>query len=119
MRHRTGRRPAAWLALVAMLAALALPAHALPARAASASPGGDLCVGGKSVPASPSQAQVAHACDACCGSPAAAPPRASADAPVVAVVPARVGAGNVAPAIVPDGRLALARGPPARGEASG
>ena len=113
MRHRTDRRPAPWLALVAMLAALALPAHAMPAREASASPGGDLCVGGKSVPASPSQAHVAHACDACCGSTASAPPRASADAPVVAPVPIRIGVCDAAPLVAPDVRVAPARGPPA------
>ncbi len=113
MRHRTGRRPAAWLALAAMLAALALPAHAMPARAASASPGVDLCVGGKAVPASPSGAQVAHACDACCGSTGSAPPRADAGAPVVAAVPVRIGVGDAAPLAAPDVRIAPARGPPA------
>ena len=111
MRHRTGRRPTAWLALVAMLAALALPAHAMPARAASASPGGDLCVGGKVVPAS--AVLVVHACDACCGTTASAPPRASADAPVVAAAPVRIGVGDTAPLVAPDVRVAPARGPPA------
>ena len=113
MRHRTGRRPAAWLALTAMLAALALPAHAMPAREASASPGGDLCVGGKAGPASPFRAHVAHACDACCGTTASAPPRASADAPVVAAAPVRIGVGDTAPLVAPDVRVAPARGPPA------
>ena len=77
MRQRSLRRPSAWLALVAMLAALALPVHAMPSRVATAGVGGDLCVGGKIVPGSPAWAGAAQGCDACCGSTASAPPRSA------------------------------------------
>ena len=113
MHQRYLRRPAAWVALAAMLAALALPAHPMPSQAGMAGVGGDLCVGGKIVPASPADAGATHGCNACCGSTTSAPPRASASAPVIPVAQLRsaVADASVYPTAVV--RAALARAPPA------
>jgi len=113
MRQRSLRRPSAWLALVAMLAALALPVHAMPSRVATAGVGGDLCVGGKIVPGSPAGAGAAQGCDACCGSTASAPPRASACDPVLRVAQPRSATARASafPTVVV--RAAPARAPPA------
>jgi len=109
MRSRPARRFAAWIALSATIAALALPAHA----ARSHAPGDarfDLCVGGKLVPATP--AAPSHDCDACCGSTAAAPPSIEASAPLVPFAPLAVGA--IAAPGPDDSRafVAQARAPP-------
>lgn len=107
------RRPAAWVALAAMLAALALPAHAMPSRSAMAGVGGDLCVGGKIVPASPVDAGATHGCNACCGSTASAPPRASASDPVTPVAQSRSAVAEASAFPTAVVRAALARAPPA------
>ena len=113
MRQRSVRRPAAWLALVATLAALALPVHAMPSRTAMAEVGGDLCVGGRIVPASPANAGAAHACDACCGSTAAAPPRALASEPVIPIVQQESAITDASAFPTVAVRAAHARAPPA------
>lgn len=107
------RRPAAWVALAAMLAALALPAHAMPSRAGMPGVGGDLCVGGKFVPASPADAGATHGCDACCGSTTSAPPRASAAAPVTPIALPRYAIADASAFPTAVVRAALARAPPA------
>lgn len=112
MRQSALRRPAAWLALAAMLAALALPAHAMPSRAAMAGPGGDLCVGGKIVPAAPSGGAV-HACDACCSSTASAPPRAQASDRAIPFAQLRSAIAGIVPSPTVLVRAHRARAPPA------
>lgn len=113
MHQRSLRRPAAWVALAAMLAALTLPAHAMPSRSAMAGVGGDLCVGGKIVPASPADAGATHGCNACCGSTASAPPRASTPDPVIPVAQPRSAVANASAFPTAVVRSALARAPPA------
>ena len=105
------RRPfAAWIALVAILASLALPAHATSMLLAKGAVHGDLCVGGKLVPAAP--ADVAHDCDACGGSTASAPPAVVAAAPVVDRSSERASTDGVASNARLAARSADARAPP-------
>ncbi|CAG1004348.1 hypothetical protein BURK1_03108 [Burkholderiales bacterium] len=95
-----------------MLASLALPAHALPARASMGGVGGDLCVGGKVVPGTPASAGAVHACDACCGS-SAAPPSAPPASGVVPAAHARIAAPTSPRCSAADVLAAPARAPPA------
>lgn len=103
MRTRARRSVAALVALVATVASLGLPAATLGPRAFP----GDLCVGGKLVPAAP--ALHAHDCDACCASTSTALPAADAAPTVVPFAPVRA-VGSIAPradparAFVPQAR---------------
>jgi hypothetical protein len=84
VQRRSLRRLSAFVALVAMLASLATPAAAAPLRASH----GDLCVGGKLVPAAP--APVVHDCETCCVSTPLALPGDDAPSAVVSFAPIRV-----------------------------
>jgi hypothetical protein len=79
--RRSARRLSAIVALAATLASLAMPAVAMPIRATH----GDMCVGGKLVPAAP--APVVHDCEACCASTPAALPGGDAPPAVVPLAP--------------------------------
>lgn len=109
MRMRPLRRMSAWLAIVATLASLAVPAHAAPSRGANA---GDMCVGGKLVPGAPVTPGAAHACDACCASPSSALPPAQAAPAVVPPSMPRPAAIDFLPLPLGGLRAALARAPP-------
>jgi hypothetical protein len=78
MRVPAIRRFAAFVALVATLAGIASPVHAMPR---ANTPFGDMCVGGKLVPAAPASAD--HDCEACCSTTSGAPPAANVAAAVV------------------------------------
>jgi len=109
MRTRYARHVPAWIAIVATLASLALPAYAAPMRDPAK---GDLCVGGKLVPGAPATPGAAHNCDACCASTPTAPPAAT---PATAVVPPsapRPAAIDFLPVPLGGLRAALARAPP-------
>lgn len=109
MRARPDRRIAAWIALFATIASLALPAHAVRSHA-SGDARFDLCVGGKLVPATP--ATPSRDCDACCGSAPTATPPVVASAPVVPLEPLAVGATAGSPPDDPCVLGAQARAPP-------
>jgi hypothetical protein len=103
------RRPAAWLALGAMLASLAMPAHASPVRGSGVLHT-DLCVGGKVVPATPA-ANVAD-CEACCVSTSASP---AVEGETLGVVPFMPPRASVATGDTPRAAartFAQARAPP-------
>jgi len=104
--RRSARRLSAIVALVATLASLAMPAAAAPVRAAH----GDMCVGGKLVPATPAPA--VHDCGACCVSTPVALP--GGDAPPAAVPFAPVSIAVVVTPATGDTRthVAQARAPP-------
>jgi hypothetical protein len=108
MRTRARRSVAALVALFAMLASLALPAATLPMRAFP----GDLCVGGKRVPAAPAPAVHAHDCDACCASTPTALPGPGTSPPVVAYAPVRVVAPVARTRDADRAQLPHARAPP-------
>jgi len=104
--RRSTRRLSALVALVATLASLAMPAAAAPMRA----PHGDMCVGGKVVPAAPAPA--VHDCGACCATTPVALP--GDDAPPAAVPFAPI---SIAVVVAPAPRdtrthVAQARAPP-------
>ncbi|MEO8485396.1 MAG: hypothetical protein ABI585_03570 [Betaproteobacteria bacterium] len=108
------RRFPACLALCAMLASPALPLHATPMPLpASMGVGGDLCVGGKLVPAAPASPIASHDCEACCGTMPFALPDAPRSSDFVALAPWRVAA--IAYVSQPSAPLhaAPARAPPA------
>jgi len=94
------------VALVAVLASLAMPAAATPIRA----PHGDLCVGGKLVPAAP--ASVQHDCEACCASTTLALPGWDASPAVVAFAPITIVAVVAFDAVNARTHVAQARAPP-------
>lgn len=109
MRKRYARNVPAWIAIVAMLASLALPAHAAPMRDPVM---GDLCAGGKLVPGAPATPSAAHGCDACCASPASAPPVAHPSPATVPPSAPRPAAIDFLPVPLGGLRAALARAPP-------
>ena len=89
-----------------MLASLAMPAAAAPIRA----PHGDLCVGGKLVPAAP--ASVQHDCEACCASTTLALPGGDASPAVVAFAPIAIVAVVAPDTVHARTHVAQARAPP-------
>lgn len=109
MRRRSTRRYPAWLAIVAMLASLAVPAYAAPSRDAHI---GDLCAGGKLVPGAPATPGTAHNCDACCAATSSAPPPVQAAPAVVPPSMPRPAAIDFLPLPLGGLRAALARAPP-------
>lgn len=114
MRSRSSRRFAAWLALAAMLASLALQAQAKLLRVAAEGPQRDLCVAGKIVHGAPASASHAtHDCEACCASQGSAPPSERAAAPA-ALKPAapKPSAIDLLPLPSAGLRSAFARAPP-------
>jgi hypothetical protein len=89
-----------------MLASLAMPAAAAPIRA----PHGDLCVGGKLVPAAP--ASVQHDCEACCASTTLALPGGDASPAVVSFAPITIAAIAAPDTVDARTHVAQARAPP-------
>ena len=89
-----------------MLATLAMPAAAAPIRA----PHGDLCVGGKLVPAAP--ASVQHDCEACCASTMLALPGDDATPAVVSFAPLAIVAVVAPDTVYARTHVAQARAPP-------
>jgi hypothetical protein len=106
---RSLRRFSTWLALAAMLASIAAPAHAAPSRDVRTD---DLCVGGKLVPGTPATPGATHGCDACCASTPSAPPPAQAAPAVVPPAMPRAAAIDFLPLPLGGLRAALARAPP-------
>lgn len=111
MTTRVSRRFAAWLALAATVGALAWPAHAAPTRPSFA--GGDLCVGGKVLPAAPAGGGADHACDACCASSGSALTSSATASTVVAFPAVRVTAAGAVRRATAERASARARAPPA------
>jgi hypothetical protein len=111
------RRLTAWLTIVALLAGVALPAHALGHVMRAGAMGGDICsaAGTGKMPAQPAH-DAMESCQACCqcsagslGIPGASPSPAMALAPVTPVPTSDARGCEVVRVTV------LARGPPAFG----
>jgi hypothetical protein len=109
------RQCSAWLALIAMMLGIVLPAHAYARHAMSDSPGSELCVDGKVVRAPSGAPASPHAgtCDACCSGfdGGTVPPTR-----VVAPLPSTAWIVQLAIAVdagsAPAAGLPLPRGPP-------
>lgn len=106
------RRFAAWFALAAVLASLAAPVHAVPARGSSMGVGSDLCIGGKLVPAVPANGVGDDSCAACCGSTSTAPARVATGAPALPAARERPSQLRTEPRRALARVAALARAPP-------
>ena len=110
-------RMTAWLALLAMLSGLALPAHAYAHLARAGVPGSDLCVADPSSKSSPKRPDGEHttaACDMCSGcADGAAASGAARDQRAAAPTDIAIAAEALFLRAGPNAGLRLPRGPPA------